>query len=334
VLAACIRPTDEETAMSAASRSLSFLRAALWLAFVALAVHAGTSHAARTAVLVFSPDLGTYDRLFAYPRVVYEVEYLKAKGYDVRAMAGTVDNITRSIADPQVRAISYFGHAGFPSMEHMNAGMWRDAVFQYLALGYQRQGLGMAQARQVAAAEVRNFGLELVRNHSCSSLRDTSMAHQFVRPGGQYHGAQSAYAPCPTPTALVADVQFVLSEYHVPGALPSLPRTINQCEAGPRANGCGTWSWGAAAGGGGYQAAWTNGAGTWLSVDRFDEAWVIMTGYPSQGVAGGPSAVYMGRVTGTRVLNGTVTWDWMGQRWTGTWNANWGAAPPTRGGGA
>ena len=316
-----------------ASRSSFAFRAMTWLAVIAgFVVFYGASHAQKIAIIAISPELGVTDRLWSLPRVSYEADYLRAAGYQVRLMPGTRDNITLALANPQVRALAYFGHAARPSLEHIDATGWKNIVYQHLYRTYRQQGLRDNDARHFAGAEVQNFGLELMRNHSCSSLTDDTLARQFVRPGGIYAGARSgAYQPCPTPWMLLSNVQFFLDDYRVPGVPPVLPQVVTECERGS-SNICGTWTLQSA---NSYHAQWQNGASASLSIDRFDATWVILSRYDTSGVSSGLSAVYIGRRNNNQVTNGQVTWSWQGRSWTGTWNANWGQQAPTgRGGGA
>jgi hypothetical protein len=176
----------------------------------------------RIAVIVFSPGLGEWDRITVTPRATWEIGYLGFIGYDVYIMRGSVDNILLALLEPQVKAISYFGHAAFPSIENLDAGSWKSKVFQKLQEQYIKQGLSAEEAYKKADAQSQNFGLELVRNHSCGSLMTTDLAHQFVKPGGEYHGVKTEkYTPwCLDPKLLLKDVSFDLDVYEVPKVLP------------------------------------------------------------------------------------------------------------------
>ena len=177
------------------------------------------SSAEKIAVVFVSQKFGgdwSWDHIIASPRVAYEINYLRSLGYKVYVNRGNVKIILQALTDPKVRAISYFGHAAYPSMEDLDASSWRQKVFQSLFQNYSQQGLLPAEAFQRADSESKNFGLELVRNHSCNSLANTSIAHQFVKAGGFYYGVSGKYVPCPSPFALFSDVSFFLDEYKVP----------------------------------------------------------------------------------------------------------------------
>jgi hypothetical protein len=293
---------------------------ALWFAFLMCWLPT-PSHAARIAVIAVGTNLGTWDRVMSAPRVKYEERYLRSLGYQVQYIVGTTDNIATALAEPQVRAISYFGHGTAASMETLNASGWKQRMYEHFLLQYRRQGMSQGDASQRATADVQNFGLELVRNHSCSSLANDSLARQFVRPGGAYHGVGGSYVPCPTPFLLMDNVSMVLQEYKVPGSLPTMPPQLRECERAAQAQEiCGVWSWD----GQRLSANWTNGARAMLNVDRFDESWVVISRADTEGASAGLTAIYRGRRTGNRV-DGTVTWTWQGRSWSGRWSAAWGA---------
>lgn len=111
-------------------------------------------------------------------------------------------------------------------METLDASSWRRKVFQSRLQNYHQQGLSQEESSRRADSESKNFGLELIRNHSCESLRDTSMAHQFVMAGGFYHGVTGRYVPAPSPFALFSDVSFFLDEYKVVGLSGTLIETL------------------------------------------------------------------------------------------------------------
>ena len=277
------------------------------------------ANAARIAVIVLSPQLGPWDRLTSTPRVTAEIYYLEYLGYKVYIMRGSVDNILLALAEPQVRAISYFGHAAYPSMENLDANSWRFKAFQFLQGQYIKQGLSQNDAYQWAGAESQNFGLELVRNHSCSSLANAGLAQQFFKPGGVYYGVKGSYLPCPSPFALLNNVSFILDEYRVPGYGASFPGSLRECET-YTGEICGTWTWD----GRKINAGWANGAKATLTLDRFDNHWVVISRNDTEGASAGLTALYKGRPRDNKVENGMVTWTWRGKTWSGTWKADWG----------
>jgi len=123
------------------------------------------ANAARIAVIVLSPQLGPWDRLTSTPRVTAEIYYLEYLGYKVYIMRGSVDNILLALAEPQVRAISYFGHAAYPSMENLDANSWRFKAFQFLQGQYIKQGLSQNDAYQWAGAESQNGHMDVARKN-------------------------------------------------------------------------------------------------------------------------------------------------------------------------
>lgn len=71
-----------------------------------------------------------------------------------------------------------------------------------------------------------------------------------------------------------------------------------------------------------FQARWQNGAQATLQLEKFSEDEVIVTRHDASGTSAGLSARYVGKRSGRRA-SGTVTWQWQGRTWSGTWEASW-----------
>ncbi|MCP5374457.1 MAG: hypothetical protein H6907_22200 [Hyphomicrobiales bacterium] len=201
------------------------VRAVLALAgFLAVALLAAAAAAApKIAVILIDPDVSSYERAFQEPRIIHERMYYENLGYRVAYQEANVKVMVSAIMDKRVEAISFFGHGMDPSQAgaqssilKLPAATWRQTVFGALLRHYRKGGYPQQMSFQMASKGAQNFGFQVVRNHSCSSLIDTDIARQFVRPGGSYFGARSSYAPCPTPMALLSDVSWRLTEYRVP----------------------------------------------------------------------------------------------------------------------
>jgi hypothetical protein len=91
--------------------------------------------------------------------------------------------------------------------------------------------LSHEEAYKRAEAESKNSGLELFRNHSCYSLKDTALADQFVAGGGTYGGVPASYVPCFTPRVVFSDVNFHLMDYHLPPLQPTSSKEQIYCRA-------------------------------------------------------------------------------------------------------
>jgi hypothetical protein len=178
----------------------------------------------RLAILFVAPELGSWEEVTLAPRIAVDAEWYMKHGYSVRFGRATPDRIERALLNPQVRAISYFGHGGTgrtPTLAGLTAAMWRQRVQLTLQKRLSGQGFSPEQAYQLALKRSQNLGLEVVANHSCHSLADPSLAHQLVAPGGSYYGVSTRYVPCPNIYRLLYDSSMVLDEYPVPAGSAS-----------------------------------------------------------------------------------------------------------------
>jgi hypothetical protein len=170
----------------------------------------------KRAVIFVSPGMTTFEEAVSQPRMIVEDAYLRSKGYKVEVRIGDKKEILKSLLDGNVQAISYFGHGSGSTMENLDAQGWRDTAKSQLYKRYIQSGLPREQA--LKKVEAHNFGKDLVRNFSCFSLADHSLAHTLVKPGGSYFGTPKALVNCPTPRQLLTDEAFFLTEYKVPRA--------------------------------------------------------------------------------------------------------------------
>jgi len=181
----------------------------------------------KQAIIFVDPEVLQYadESFFTSMNEGYEWAYYQAHGYSVSFQPATEDNIVAAALDGNTRAMSFFGH-GFTSsgatstILYIDDEAWMSNVFTALRTRYIAAGLSKTEATRRADEESQNFGFDVVRNHSCGSLIDTRLAHQFVRPGGSYFGVPALYYPCPTPYALGEGADWTLEEYIVPGVTP------------------------------------------------------------------------------------------------------------------
>jgi hypothetical protein len=97
----------------------------------------------------------------------------------------------------------------------------------------------------------------------------------------------------------------------------SVPNSLQECET-YTSEICGTWT----VQGSQINAVWDNGAEATLNVEQFDKNTVVITRQDIAGSSAGLTARYEGVLTGNHV-EGSVTWNWNGATWSGTWTADW-----------
>ena len=101
------------------------------------------------------------------------------------------------------------------------------------------------------------------------------------------------------------------------GTSISIPNSLQECETSTSEI-CGTWT----VQGSQINAVWDNGAEATLNVEQFDNNAVVITRQDTVGTSTGLTARYVGIPTGNHV-GGSVTWNWNGATWSGTWKAHW-----------
>jgi len=183
-----------------------------------------TAQGEKQAIIFVDPSVTYYESRFQAPRIDSERDYYEwILGYTVTIQVATEESIVAALLDGQTKAISFFGHGNGPDAPGATSTMllmpvkdWQSRVYMEIRKRLAAQGVPTSEARTRATEMVQNFGLEMMRNHSCSSLIDTDMAEVFVRGGGSYFGSPALYSTCPTPTSLFSDTSWLLEEYIVP----------------------------------------------------------------------------------------------------------------------
>lgn len=107
------------------------------------------------------------------------------------------------------------------------------------------------------------------------------------------------------------------SNTNQPGLVSSVPQSLDECET-YTSEICGMWT----LQGDHINAVWNNGAKATLNVEQFDDNGVVITRQDTDGSSAGLTARYEGRPIGNHV-DGSVTWNWNGSTWSGTWKADW-----------
>ena len=110
-------------------------------------------------------------------------------------------DVLKYLAKPSTRALAWFGHGGFPSIES-NGVMGRrdrknfiDNVKQQYIDNFKKVLSGRkfkenkAEIIKAAHEHSQKPGFFFVYNHSCYSLQNTSLADYLLEPGGTYYGA-------------------------------------------------------------------------------------------------------------------------------------------------
>jgi hypothetical protein len=94
---------------------------------------------------------------------------------------------------------------------------------------------------------------------------------------------------------------------------PAYPPSMQVCEQG----GCATWVWDGAH----YNANWSNGAISILTVVKWDSDAVIISRLDPAGASAGNIATYTGRIVGPNAIGGSIAGNMRGNPWTETFTA-------------
>jgi len=110
-------------------------------------------------------------------------------------------DVLKYLAKPSTRALAWFGHGGFPSIESNGVMGVRDRKNfidnfkqQYIdnfkkVLSGRKFKENKAEINKAAHEHSQKPGFFFVYNHSCYSLQNPSLADYLLEPGGTYYGA-------------------------------------------------------------------------------------------------------------------------------------------------
>jgi hypothetical protein len=101
--------------------------------------------------------------------------------------------------------------------------------------------------------------------------------------------------------------------------IKGLPNSIVSCETNT-ATLCATWT---KTKPGIYHAQWEQGSVATIRAVQFSSSGVVFVRDDPSGTSAGMHAVYTGVPSGSTIPNGTVTWTYGGQTFSGFWQAEW-----------
>jgi hypothetical protein len=173
----------------------------------------------KVAYVFISRDMSWRHKLFSVPKQRHIKDFYKAQGYDVWVLF--VDDraqMLEKMADPEVKAVAYFGHGVDPNsasdyasgkekvkptMEGYNSGddyvSFGKQVLKdkYVALGLPRD---KADKKVDEKFKGNSFNLDYAYLHACYSLDDDTLANALIKPGGRSWGKKGTLNPWQTLT--------------------------------------------------------------------------------------------------------------------------------------
>jgi hypothetical protein len=179
----------------------------------------------KQAIIFISPDLtGSQEDWNYVSNIRYEIAFYESQGYSIIVATGTEKTITEAILNRNTNAITFIGHGGLGSGRKEGASQptlifdaqtWRLTIGSKLLEKYLAENYSQEAAIAKAQRETENFGFDYVRNYSCFSLCNTTIADLFVKPGGKYWGTPTYYSAMPL-GAVFNMSDFWLTEYNRP----------------------------------------------------------------------------------------------------------------------
>lgn len=143
------------------------------------------------AVYMVSPELTTYEQWWLSIKMSHIQRFFRSKGYQVEIVTmKTGDEATEALGNPSTRAVAYFGHGAYPSIEHVSSDKLKNAIHTNLVTRYRKAGLTKDQANQLASERSSQLNMDYAYIHTCYSLSDTTLRDFLVKPGGTYWGKE------------------------------------------------------------------------------------------------------------------------------------------------
>jgi TPR repeat protein len=130
---------------------------------------------------------------------------------------------------------------------------------------------------------------------------------------------------------LILPLVAVLASPTLVSAAPTPPRTIRECENGPKGLICGQWVWN----GHGYNAAWDNGVTATIAIDQWSDTGLVLHG--TSITPAGFTVAFNGALQGSGGLTGQASWKTAQMAypattsWTGTFNQDVSSVPQRAG---
>ncbi len=155
----------------------------------------------KVAYIFISSDLAPIQYYWDIYRINDATRLYRSMGYKiVRIRVNSIDDITNELAKPSTKAIAYFGHGAFPSLENVGPISISIRMSSDVENYYRGQGLGLSDAEvsKLALSKANNPDLDYAYIHACHSLDDTSLADYLLHPGGTYWGEEGVLisGPC------------------------------------------------------------------------------------------------------------------------------------------
>ena len=169
----------------------------------------------KMACIFISKGMSAYERGWLVHKRIHIRRYYQSLGYRISTVyVNDMSDVATYLSRSSTKAIAYFGHAAYPSIEHVDANSMPDSVSPAFKKNYELfdvvKYIDYKEEIAEKAKERSNHpNLDYAYIHACYSLDDKSLANYLLRSGGTYWGHKGPLNPAE-----------LLTEYDKPEVIP------------------------------------------------------------------------------------------------------------------
>jgi hypothetical protein len=155
----------------------------------------------KVAYLFISKGMSSYERHWLLFKMNHIRDYYKSLDYKVdMVFVDDIDDVATYLSRSSTKAMAYFGHAAYPSIEHAGPSMINNSIATafkdyYSLFDIVKYADYKDEIKKKAAERSNHPNLDYAYIHTCHSLDDTSLADYLLRPGGTYWGYKGDLYP-------------------------------------------------------------------------------------------------------------------------------------------
>jgi hypothetical protein len=145
--------------------------------------------------------MSAYERSWLVHKRIHIRRYYQSLGYKISTVyVNDMSDVATYLSRPSTKAIAYFGHTAYPSIEGVSANSMPNVVAQAFKENYELfdvvKYIDYKEEIAEKAKEKSNHpNLDYAYIHACYSLADKSLANYLLCPGGTYWGHKDPLYP-------------------------------------------------------------------------------------------------------------------------------------------
>jgi hypothetical protein len=145
----------------------------------------------KVAYIFISSDLNCILHYYGMHKINELKGRYRSLGYKtIVVRVNGLNDVIVKLSNPSTKAIAYFGHGDFPSLEGYGAMDIKNEMLKLLNYKYFNLGMSNAEVRQRAGERSLHPNLDYAYIHTCHSLDDKTLANYLLRSGGTYWGME------------------------------------------------------------------------------------------------------------------------------------------------